>query len=68
MNKTIEERKNKCAYDLRVIGHDCENTVKEAYSKGVTQQNKIIRDRLIAMQGEYITIELINELFENEND
>lgn len=60
--KTIEERANKCAYDLRVIGHDCENVVKDAYRKGIKEQNTLIHQRLTEMQGEYITLELINEL------
>lgn len=59
-----EKRANKCAYDLRVTGHDCENVVKDAYRKGIKEQNTIIRQRILAMQGEYITLELINDIFE----
>lgn len=45
--ESIEYRANKCAYDLRVIGHDCENIVKGAYSRGATEQLKIdIKQRI----------------------
>lgn len=39
--ETIEERSNKCAYDLRAIGHDFESVVRDAYVRGATEQLKI---------------------------
>lgn len=66
MNK-IEERAgnfadNFTAYDSPVLANLLHYVVKDGYVKGATEQNEIIRDRLMAMQGEYITLELINEL------
>ena len=64
----LEDRASACAYHLRVTGHDEENIVKEAYRRGALSQNAIdikrFRDRLTEMQGEYISLELINDLIE----
>ena len=64
----LEDRAEQCAYNLRVTGHDCVHIVKEAYRRGVLSENAILvkrmKDRLTEMQGEYITLELINELVE----
>ena len=64
----IEDRAEQCAYNLRVTGHDCVHAVKEAYRRGVLSENAILikrmKDRLVEMQGEYITLELINDLIE----
>lgn len=40
--------------------------LRNIYIDGAISQNKIIRNRLTEMQGEYITLELINELFDDE--
>lgn len=44
------------------------NGMMAGYIVGAKEQHEIIRNRLTEMQGEYITLELINELFKDEND
>ena len=56
--KTIEERKNKCAYNLRVIGHDEERVVKEAYARGAIEQQRIDIEHHAKLFIEFLVINL----------
>lgn len=63
--KTLAERAKNATKGMATtdIGRQI---LRNIYIDGATDQNEIIRNRLTEMQGEYITLELINELFDDE--